>query len=176
MISVTWDYSKDQITITYDAKKADPKAFAKTITDLGYTVEEVAPPKLKAPTSFARVKAVLPKKAPKDFMRAFKAAREAKRPIVIDFWATWCGPCIKLKKKTLRNAEVEKALEGVELIYVDLDENPLLAKTFEVSSVPDVLFIDSEGFIVDRLKGFEEAPAFLERLKQLVPRKHRRAK
>lgn len=176
MISVSWDYSKDQVTITYDAKQADPKGFSKTIEELGYTLEKVASPKLEKAGKREPVKAVLPKDTPKEFADRFNAARKAGRPIVIDFWATWCGPCIKLKKETLLDPRVKKALAGVELIYVDLDESPLLAKTFQVTSVPDVLFIDSEGYIVDRLQTFEAVPAFLLRLKQLMGAKPSKGK
>ncbi len=86
---------------------------------------------------------------------------------MIDFWATWCGPCIRLKKETLANAAVSKALKGIEVIYVDLDENPALAEAYKVKSIPDVFFIDAEGYIVDRLQTFEKAEPFLVRLGKL---------
>ena len=78
-----------------------------------------------------------------------------------------CVPCKKLKKLTMEQEGVAKVLEGMEVIYVDLDEHPSLAKSYRVTSVPDVFFIDAEGLIVDRLRKFEAAPAFLARLKKL---------
>ena len=156
------------MTITYDPKKTSTKKLAEVIAGLGYEVEEVEPPKPDDPEKGVPVKAPLPEQAPKSFVDAFKDARKNKRPIVIDFWAEWCGPCVHLKKKTLADPEVVKALEGIELIYVDLDESPELAAVYGVKSIPDVFFIDADGYIVDRLRKFEAAGPFLARLEKLL--------
>lgn len=138
------------------------------IHGLGYKTSVVDNPKTKTPVVTAKpTKAPIPRDAPKFFATAMRRARQAKRPIVIDFWATWCGPCKKLKKLTMEHAKVAKVLKGMEVIYVDLDAHPSLAKSYGVTSIPDVFFIDAAGLIVDRLRKFEAAPAFLVRLKKL---------
>ena len=158
------------MTLTYDPKKSTPEKLGETITKLGYTVEVVANPKPKPATEKAAAKPQqmpAPKHPPEFFTTAITKARAAGKPIVIDFWAEWCGPCKQLKKITLAETEVAKALDGVELIFVDLDKNPELAKAFGVKSIPDVFFISTEGLVVDRLRKFEEAKPFLARLKAL---------
>lgn len=68
---------------------------------------------------------------------------EGKLPCVIDFYATWCGPCRKVSPIMERMA---KEYDGKLIVYkIDVDQEPKLAATFGVSSIPTVLFIPKEG-------------------------------
>jgi putative thioredoxin len=85
-------------------------------------------------------------------------------PVLIDLWAPWCGPC-----KTLGPIleKVVDATEGtVALTKVNIDENPRIASTFQVQSIPAV-FVIHEGKIVDQFIGAlpeREVQAFVDRL------------
>ena len=116
-------------------------------------------------------KAPVPEDAPAFFTAAFERARKSNRPLVVDFWATWCAPCVKLKQETLGNQAVAKALTEFEVVYVDLEHHPSLAKAYGVSTVPDVFLVDREGFVYDRLRKFEAAAAFLPRLRREASRR-----
>ncbi len=157
------------MTIGYDPKLTTPDKLAKVITSLGYKVEEAETPKAVVKAELAKpVKAPLPKDAPKFLRDAFDRARRANQPIVVDFWADWCVPCLRLKSVTFHDAKVVKLLEEVELVFVDLDKYPALGTSFCVESVPDVFLIDREGMVVERLHNFEPPDKFLVRLKKLV--------
>ncbi|MDI7816631.1 thioredoxin [Clostridioides difficile] len=71
--------------------------------------------------------------------------------VVVDFFATWCGPCKMLSPvyEALGNEMVEKA----NFLKVDIDQSIELAQEFEVSTVPTVI-IFKDGKPVDRLIGF----------------------
>ena len=109
----------------------------------------------------------VPKDAPDFFVDAIQRAKAAKRPIIVDFWAEWCVACLQLKRITFEDPDVAEALRAVEVIYVDLDRYPALGQAYGVAAIPDVLFIDTSGHIVDRLQNFEPPEAFRKRLRAL---------
>ena len=168
---IEWDYSRDLVSIWYDAGLIDPGKLASEIRKLGYNVEFVEPSKMNAPAEERLVKAPVPKDAPAFFISAFEAANKAGRPVVIDFSASWCAPCVRLKKQTLENPDVARWLEDVQVIYVDLDKYPALARAYQVTTIPDVIFVGRDGLIVDRLRAFEEPGPFLSRLKRVTRKK-----
>jgi thioredoxin 1 len=72
-------------------------------------------------------------------------------PVLVDFWAPWCGPC-KMLGPVLE--EVEKELGGKAVIAkVNVDDEPDLAARFSVSSIPTMV-VFRKGEAVDRTIGF----------------------
>ena len=87
----------------------------------------------------------------------FDSAVEAAPLAVVDFWASWCGPCKMLSPviESLAEQYDGKALVG----KVNVDEEPDLAQRFGVMSIPTVVFLKS-GEEFDRLVGVMPAGAF----------------
>ena len=72
---------------------------------------------------------------------------KSEKPILIDFWATWCGPCMR------QGPVVEElAQEGYSVGKVDVDQEPGLAQQFKVMSIPTLL-IFKDGKEVQRFIG-----------------------
>ncbi len=68
---------------------------------------------------------------------------EGELPCIVDFSATWCGPCRRMEPIL---EELAKKYEGKIVIYqVDVDESPELAKQFNVRGIPHFMFFTSEG-------------------------------
>lgn len=69
---------------------------------------------------------------------------------VVDFWAKWCGPC-KMLAPVLET--VEKELDQVKFVKVDVDESGELADKYQISTIPTLLLF-KDGKVVDTLVGF----------------------
>ncbi len=87
------------------------------------------------------------------------------KPVVIDFWAPWCGPC-KMVAPIIE--ELAKEYEGKALIgKCDVDSNDEVAGEFGIRNIPTVLFF-KDGKLVDKQVGSASKPTYVNKLEALL--------
>ena len=100
-----------------------------------------------------------------DFQRAV-IERSRKVPVVVDFWAAWCGPCRALSPTLERVAG--SLGEKVDLVKVDVDQNQTLAQAYGVQGIPAVKAF-RDGAVVDEFIGAQPAATVERFFNKLVP-------
>jgi thioredoxin len=87
------------------------------------------------------------------------------KPVLVDFWAEWCGPC-KLIAPLLEEIAREKA-DAVKVAKVNVDENQSLSFKYNIRAIPSLLFFKN-GQLRDQVTGMTSKKDLISRLEALV--------
>ncbi len=96
-------------------------------------------------------------------MSKFNELINSKKPVLVDFFAEWCGPC-KMMQPILK--EVKSQLgDDATVLKIDIDKNPSVANAYSIQGVP-TLMIFKEGQIKWRQSGVRQANELISLVKQ----------
>lgn len=84
--------------------------------------------------------------------------------VVVDFFATWCAPC-KMLAPVLE--EISEEVKEAKIVKIDVDENPLAANLYHVSSIPTIK-IFKDGELKDSKVGFQPKEFLKEAIEELI--------
>ena len=148
------DLKRDEFVVEYDASRAAE-------ADLIATIEKQGFPARVVPTAEAV-------EDPLFFREALAKARREQKPIVLDFTASWCGPCQRMLRETFPDAKVARLLEQFVLVKIDTDEHRALANKYGAVGLPDVRLLSSEGEKIRQFRSFQGPDVFAAALDKVL--------
>ena len=95
----------------------------------------------------------------------FESLKNGAQPLVVDFWATWCGPCRMVAPII---AELAEAYDGkITVGKCDVEDNEDLAQEFGIRNIPTILFFKN-GEVVDKIVGAQSKAKLEEKFQSLL--------
>lgn len=103
------------------------------------------------------------------YEEGIQKAKEQGKPVFIDFWAEWCAPCQDMEQNVYPDEDVIQKSSNFINIKVNVDQNRDLAvNEYDVSSIPTLVFLDSEGETVKRVEGKLSSSGMIEAMNEVL--------
>lgn len=111
-----------------------------------------------------------------DFASLLAKAKEANKPILIDAYTVWCGPCKMLDKQVFKDDKASDYINKNFIAYkLDMEkgEGPFVAMKFRVNAYPSTLFLSPEGYLLTKNIGFPGKDGYVDWCKDVVDNKYK---
>jgi thioredoxin 1 len=87
------------------------------------------------------------------------------KPIMVDFWAEWCGPCRAVSP--ILDKIAEENADKIDIVKLDVDANPETAMKYGITSIP-AMYVFKDGEVVKRMVGAKPKPAIEADLAEFI--------
>lgn len=97
-----------------------------------------------------------------------QTAKQEDKPIMIDFYADWCGWCTKLDEDTYTNSTVQELADKFVNIKINTDKDQASASKYGVRGLPTIVFLNASGEEVDRNIGYATADVLSQKMRNVL--------
>jgi thioredoxin len=101
----------------------------------------------------------------KQFSSFQEMLESTNQPILVDFYATWCGPC-QMMAQILAQVNIQIGNQ-LQIVKIDSDKYPVLASQYEVQALP-TLILFKNGQVVQKIEGVMQTPQLVSYLQSLI--------
>lgn len=101
-----------------------------------------------------------------DYEEALERSKSDGKPIFIDFWAVWCTNCLEFEEYLKTDERMQDFFSNFHFVKINYDKNMEFAEKFDVFSLPNFVFVNSDEKVIHREFGFADYESFLNRLKK----------
>lgn len=106
-----------------------------------------------------------------DYQTAIDKAAQLNKPVMLHFYANWCQPCKKMRKKTFNNKELAELLNKYFVnikLNIDTKEGRVQSAKFNVQGFPVVILLTPTGEVVYQHTGFQKASTIIPVIKSML--------
>ncbi|MBI4845738.1 MAG: thioredoxin family protein [Candidatus Omnitrophica bacterium] len=104
----------------------------------------------------------------RDLEAAKEMAKSQGKPILIDFYAEWCGWCKRMDEDVYANQDVGTVCGQFICVKIDADQNQQLTQEYKVQGLPSTVFLKADGTLIRTVAGYMPADQFIALIKQIL--------
>ena len=165
VVKIEMDLKSDLFAVSREGQSPTVSEMIEAVKKAGFGAVEASKERALS-TAISKPKRVLPK----GIKEALVRARRENKLVLIDFTASWCGPCQRMSRETFADPRVKRELTAFIFVKIDTDDEPAATKSFDVAGIPDLRILSATGTELRKLVGFKDAKTMLDILQQVTRR------